>query len=171
MPVTAMKNLPDDAHVWIFGASSALNPEQSEVLLRAVEEFQRNWAAHGAPLTTAGDLRDQRFLVVAVEPSVDPSGCSIDRLFKLLQSLSGELGISLVDSGSIFYRDDRGEVQAATRDEFRNLAQRGAVTGESIVFDNAVQTLGDLRHGRWERPASQSWHGRLMAPAGAFVST
>ena len=167
MPVTRIESLPDDSHVWIFGASSPLTAEQSGVLLSSLERFQGEWAAHGAPLNSAHEVRDRRFLIVAVEPTVDASGCSIDRLFKLLGDLERKLAVSLIDSGSIFYRDGDGTVHVASRDEFRQLASAGSVTPDSPVFDNGVQTLGDLRHGRWEKPASRSWHGRLMPATSA----
>ena len=36
------------------------------------------------------------------------------------------------------------------------------VTGATVVFNNTVSTVGDLRGGRWEVPASESWHAALL---------
>jgi len=36
------------------------------------------------------------------------------------------------------------------------------VTLDTIVFDNTVTSVGDVRSGRWERPAAGAWHGRAF---------
>jgi hypothetical protein len=48
------------------------------------------------------------------------------------------------------------------RGRFRELAAAGAVSPDTVVFDNTVQSLGALRGGRWETPARASWHGRAF---------
>jgi len=52
------------------------------------------------------------------------------------------------------------------RRDFRKMAARGEVDGGTIVFDLAVQRLGDVRTGGWELPAASSWHARLLPSAG-----
>ena len=161
-------SLPDDARVWVFGADRPLDAPTSERLLGLVDAHLAQWAAHGAPLTSARDWRDDRFLTVAVDQrTAGASGCSIDALFRQLQTLERELGISIVGGGRVFYRDSKGQVQSADRATFTELAERGAVTPETRVFDPTVATLGAWRES-FERRASESWHGSLMpvAPGG-----
>jgi hypothetical protein len=78
-----------------------------------------------------------------------------------VQQLERELGLSLVGGGRVFYRTRNGDVNAVDREEFHGLAERGAITSNTPVFDTTVMTLGDWR-ARFEGPAERSWHGQLL---------
>lgn len=132
------------------------------MLLATVDGFLDAWQAHGRPLTSARDLREGRFLLVAVdEAAAGPSGCSIDALVREMRQLEHQLGIALVDHGPVVYRAG-AEIRRVSRDAFAELAASGAVSPDTLVFDNTVGRLGDVRAGRWETPASASWHGRVF---------
>ena len=162
MPIVPFDSLPDDARVWVFGAERPLTPAESTRLLGVTDAHLERWAAHGAPLTSARDWRDDRFLTIAVDQcTAGASGCSIDALFRQLQALEHELSLSIVGGGRVFYRDAAGAIRAVDRADFTTLAETGGVTPETIVFDPTVATLGAWRAG-FERPARQSWHGQLM---------
>jgi hypothetical protein len=162
MPIVPFASLPDDARVWVFGADRPLTAGEEARLLSVTDAHLAQWAAHGAPLASARDWRDGRFLTIAVDQrTAGASGCSIDALFRQLQALERELSLSIVGGGRVFYRDHTGSVQSTDRATFSDLAERGTVTPATIVFDPAVQTLGAWRSG-FERTARESWHGRLM---------
>jgi hypothetical protein len=148
--------LSNDAHIWIFGISPALDDAQSATLLRQVDAFLENWAAHGVPIRGARELREGSFLIIAADDKSERSGCSIDRMFGTLKSLERELNVQILDSTRVFLRD-RGAVRAVPRGEFRNLAN-----AETAVFDVTAEKLGDVRSGGWERRAGDSWHARLL---------
>ena len=151
-----MDQLSNDAHGWIFGISPALDAEKQSVLLRQVDAFLDQWHAHNVPIRGARELREGSFLVVAADAQREKSGCSIDRMFGTLKQLERDLGVAILDSNRIFYRD-RDEVRTVTRSNFRN-----AATPETPVFDVTVEHLGDVREGAWEKPAAQSWHRQLL---------
>jgi hypothetical protein len=157
--------LPDEARAWIFAAERALAPAEAERLLADVDAFLQGWKAHGSPLTCGREWRYERFLIVAVdERSAPPSGCSIDALVRSLKSLEGELGVSLLDHTPVWYRD-AGLLRRVDRAAFKSLAGAGEVGPDTIVFDNTLTRLGQLRRGEWERPARESWHRRAFFPA------
>lgn len=149
--------LSNDAHVWIFGISPALDEGQQAVLLRSVDAFLDDWAAHGAPIRAARELREGSFLIVAADAQSERSGCSIDRMFGTLRALEQQLGVTILDSGRVFFRED-GRVRAVGRGEFR-----GAASGETVVFDTTAEQLGAIREGGWELIAADSWHRHLLA--------
>ena len=64
----------------------------------------------------SGDLERGR-LYLPLE-DLRASGCSIDGLFRTLQTLERALGTRLVAGGRVFYRDARGAVCAVSRAEF-----------------------------------------------------
>lgn len=162
MPIVPFDSLPDDARAWVFGADRPLDAAGTARLLGVVDAWLAQWAAHGTPLTSARDWRDGRFLSIAVDQrAAGASGCSIDALFHQLQLLERELGIAIVGGGRIFYRDPSGRVQSTDRATFTDLAERGAVTAETPVFDPTVTTLGAWRAG-FERRAVESWHAQLL---------
>jgi len=162
MPIVPFDALPDDARVWVFGASDPLDDALAASLLRRVDAYLDQWAAHGAPLTCARDWRDRRFLVIGVDQSTaGASGCSIDALFRILQGLEQTLGTSLVAGGRVFYRDARGTVQCVDRATFSARARAGEIDGDTPVLDTTLTSLGALRE-QFERPASASWHAQLV---------
>lgn len=159
MPVVPFDALPDASRVWIFGSDRPLTEEGTTALLKGVDEFLGEWKAHGEPLTTGSQLRDDRFLIVAVDQSTaGASGCSIDGLFRVLQRLEPQVGASLVGGGRVYYRDGRGAVQSASRTEIASLVSSGAITKDTVVFDSTLTDLGAFRTG-FEKRAKESWIG------------
>ena len=166
MPGVPFDQMPDDARLWVFAAARPLDDAQQAELLAHVDAFLEQWAAHGAPVVGARDLRHDRFLLVAAdERATGVSGCSTDSLFRSLGALEQRLGTSLRDSSLVFWRDAEGAVQAAPRPAFRDAVRAGQVDADTPVFDNTVGSVGELRSGRWELPMRESWHGRAFGAA------
>lgn len=169
MPRIPFDRIPDSGRVWIFGSDRVLTEDEERRFLAAVDAFLDQWAAHGTPLTVAREWRYGRFILVGLdESSVPPSGCSIDAMVNTLKGLEQELGATFVDNTPVWYRDD-ANIGRVSRGEFKRLVESGAVDLESVVFDNTVTRVGQVRAGEWERPASESWHRRAffrgIAPA------
>ncbi len=159
-----LDGLPDSARIWIFGMTPALAAAAAERFLHGVDEFLDGWAAHGTPLRAARSLRYGRFLVVgADEAAASASGCSIDALVRAVRALAEAAGARLLGNEAVWYRDEQGEVVQASRAAFRREARAGRVGGASIVFDNAIGRMAELRAGRWEGPAAERWHAALLS--------
>ena len=151
-----IEQLGDEAHAWVFGISPSLDQSRQRVVLGRVEAFLEEWAAHGIPIRGACELREGSFLVVAADENREKSGCSIDRMFGLLRELERELGVRILDSTRVFFRENGG-VRTTGRGEFASVAN-----GETVVFDVTAEHLGEIRSGTWERPAERSWHRQLL---------
>ena len=95
------------------------------------------------------------------EAATGASGCSIDGLFRLLVQAEEGIGTSMVGGGNVYFRDEGGLVHCLPLPEFELLVTQGVVTGETIVYDTTVTTLGAYRE-RFERPARESWHAQLF---------
>jgi hypothetical protein len=164
MPAVPFAELPDAARIWIFASDRPLRGDDAHTLLRTVDEFLAQWKAHGAPLRCARDWRDDRFLVIGVDPTVEQaSGCSIDGLFRGLQTIERALGTRLVAGGRVFYRDAAGKPQLAARGDLGSLAARGILDAETPVFDTSITTAGGYRE-RFEQPARETWVASLISP-------
>jgi hypothetical protein len=162
MPRVSFEALPDHGRLWIFPSTEALSSAQSDAFLAEVDSFLDGWSAHGVPLRSSRDLRDDRFLVIGVDVDAEaPSGCSIDALVKRLRALGSELGVSLIDHAPVWYRGG-DDIRTASRAEFRSLAQSGEVSPHTAVFDTSLTTIGSFRAGKLERPAAETWHGKAF---------
>lgn len=157
MPRTSLSRLHDDARLWVFGISPALDAAQQQRLLERIDPFLDSWTAHGTPILSARDVLHGSFLAIAVERTAETSGCSIDRLYGTLQQLERDLGVTILDPQRIFFRHGDGRIDAMSRPEFRERADR-----HTLVFDTTVDELGAVRRGSWEKPAHESWHGKLL---------
>lgn len=155
MPLTDISRLSDDANIWIFGITPAI--ANADAMLARVDAFLNDWAAHGAPVLAARDLREGRFLIIAADKDAEKSGCSIDRLFALVRMLERDFGVMMLDPQNVFYRDETGSIRDTKRAAFRDVA-----TESTVVFDTTAATLGEVRGGAWERPARESWHKSLL---------
>jgi hypothetical protein len=162
MPIVPFENLPDASRVWIFGSDRPLSDEGTTMLLEGVEDHLTDWKAHGEPLTVGSQLRDNRFLIIAVDQTTaGATGCSIDGLFRVLQSLESAVGASLVGGGKVFYRDSHAQVQSTTRDRIPERVESGAITKDTVVFDTSLTDLGAFRKG-FEKRAKESWIAPMM---------
>ena len=151
-----IEQLSNDAHVWIFGISPSLDEQKSGVLLRQVDAFLDDWAAHGVPIPGARDLKEGSFLIVAADENREKSGCSIDRMFGTLRQLERDLGVQILDSNRVFFRE-ADQVRAIPRNDFRT-----AANAETAVYDVTAERLGDVRTGGWVKRAAESWHRHLL---------
>ncbi|MGH7636123.1 MAG: hypothetical protein ACREOK_00605 [Gemmatimonadaceae bacterium] len=162
MPVVRFNELPDHARVWVFASDRPLMGAEGERLLDGVDAYLEQWKAHGAPLRSARELRDDRFLAIGVDPTAEQaSGCSIDALFRRLQDVERELGTSLVAGGRVFYRGADGEIQVARRADVTTLSQTGELTHGTSAFDTSITDAQSWRE-RFERPARETWIASLL---------
>lgn len=176
MSLRPFDELPDSARLWIFGADRRPAPRQTARILERMRGFLQSWTAHREELAAGLDWRRHRFLLVAVDESrTAASGCSIDELMRCLGELEDETGVGLTDGAAVWFRDPRDgdRVASVSRGEFRELARAGVVGPDTTVYDLTVDRMSGLRAGRWELPASESWHASLLsesapeAPAGS----
>ena len=161
MPQKQLQDLPDTSRIWLFGISPALDEPKRARMLEQVDLFLRGWAAHNVPVTSAREILHDSFLLIAVDQKSETSGCSIDRMFGLLRQLERDLGVAILDPKLVFVRHGDGRIGAMTRDEFRASGDM-----HTVVFDTLAERLADVRGGRWERPAAESWHAKLLQRAG-----
>ena len=162
MPRIPFDNLPSDARLWIFPASRPLNEVERTRVLAEADAFIDQWMAHGVPLSAARDIRHDQFILIGVdERAAGVSGCSIDALVRRMGQLQNALNVELIENGPVLFRDGE-RIERVPRDRFAELASRGDVTPDTLVFDNTIATVGDVRSGRWEVRAADAWHGRAF---------
>ncbi len=158
MPRIGFEQLSEHARLWIFAAQRELDDPERARVLEEVDRFIDQWTAHNVPLTAARDWRQGRFLMVGVdEEAAGLSGCSIDALVRRMKVVQEELGVELVDNAPVLFKNG-GTIERVSRERFAELAETGAVSLDTPVFNNTLTRVGDLRAGCWEVRAEDSWH-------------
>ena len=162
MPLVSFDQLPADARLWVFAADRPLHADDANTLVQHVDQFLEQWKAHGQPLTVARDWRYDRFLLVGVdEASAGASGCSIDAMVRVLTDLEQQLKVQLLDHGPVLFRQG-DDITSLPRPAFAELARDHVISADTVVFNNTLTRVGELRAGKWETPARQSWHARAF---------
>jgi thiosulfate sulfurtransferase len=155
-----ISDLPETARVWIYGAEEALTVTQCQALKAHMEGFLAEWNSHQQKVMPGWQLVHDQFVIISAdETTMNISGCSIDSMFHALEAFNRASGLKFASSGNqVFYRDNTGVVCCVDRPTFGKLAKQGAVTEETIVFNNVIQTVGEFVALRWEVPMRDSWH-------------
>jgi hypothetical protein len=162
MSRVSFDELPSDGRLWIFPASRPLSDAEQRRVLAEADAFIDQWMAHGVPLSAARDIRHDQFVLIGVdERSAGASGCSVDALVRGMGQLQTVLGVELIENGPVLYRDGQ-RIERVSRDRFADLASKGEVNLDTVVFDNTLARVGDLRAGRWEVRAADAWHARAF---------
>lgn len=153
--------MPDEAKIWIYQSNRRLTDAEAADIGSMTREFTEGWAAHGTGLRASFQVLYNRFIVLAVDQQPQQAtGCSIDASVRFIQSLEERFQIDLLDKMNVTYR--LGEHLAhKPLAEFKKMAKDKAVSPNTIVFNNLVNTVGEFAE-FWEVPASESWHSRFF---------
>ncbi len=160
--VLSIDTLPDDARLWIYACDRELNELEELRVKEILTEFCAEWTSHGRSVESAADVIEGKFALIGGHiVDGDVSGCGIDKSTRALNAAASELGFEWLPGLTIHYRDDRGVPRSVSRPEFRRLVNEGVVTGDTLVFDLSIDTVGRFRRGEFERRASSTWHARV----------
>lgn len=153
--------LPEDTRVWIYQSNRKFTDQEVTEIDAAVKAFVEEWTAHGDELQGSYTIRYNRFIVLAVNQQIfQVSGCSIDGSVRFIQSLEQKYGVDLLDKMNVTYKTGEFVAYKSLLD-FKKMAKEKAVTKDTIVFNNLVNTLGEFQD-FWEVPAHESWHNRFF---------
>lgn len=154
-------SLSETSRVWIYQASRSFNAEELEEVKAGLDQFIKEWTAHGSELQAGYEIRYNRFIVIALDQTnATASGCSIDASVRFIQALEKKYDIDLLDKMNVSYK--QGEFVAyKTLIDFKKMAKNKSVSKNTIVFNNLVTNKLEYEN-HWEVPAEESWHGRFM---------
>ena len=153
--------LADHARVWIYQSNRPFSEREQLVLTSQINGFVYEWAAHGRDLLAAGGVLFNQFIVLAVdERKMGASGCSIDKSVNFMKDLAAQYDVSLFDRLTFTFLTN-SQVETATSSDFKRLFTEGAISADTLVFDNLVNNIGDLRT-TWLKPLASSWHKRFV---------
>lgn len=153
--------LPEESRVWIYQANRSFTEQEIEEISNKLSIFIENWAAHGSDLQAGYNVVYKRFIVIGLNQNMNnATGCSIDASVGFIQQLEKDYNVDLMDKMNVSYK--QGEFIAyKTLIDFKKMAKDKAVSKNTIVFNNLVNTVAEFKE-NWEVPASESWHSRFL---------
>ncbi|MFT3886099.1 MAG: hypothetical protein QM724_11935 [Flavobacteriales bacterium] len=162
-PVTlrSLASMPAHARVWVYKSARAFTPAERAAINEQGAAFVAGWSAHDLPLDAWAGTVGDHFLVIAVDQEqAAASGCGIDKSVRFVQELERGLGLRLTDRMVVLY-EAGDQVKAGTVEELPALLERGALTGDTLVYDDLVATKGDL-DARFRVPLRATWMARYL---------
>lgn len=153
--------LPEESRIWIYQSNRKFTDDEMSEIESLSREFIEEWTAHGAGLHGSFITKYNRFVIIAIDQSKQSAtGCSIDASVNFIQSLEKKYAVDLLDKMNVTFR--LGEfISYKPLIEFKKMAKEKAVSENTIVFNNLVNTVGEWQD-FWEVPAKESWHNRFF---------
>ena len=160
--IAKFETLPNNSRIWIYQANRKLSEQEVALIQEKTTNFLEQWTAHGSDLEAGFELKYNRFIVIGLnQANASASGCSIDASVRFIQSLEKEFDIDLLDKMNVTYYSGEYIAHKSLAD-FRKMAKSKSVSGNTIVFNNLVNTKAEYLE-NWEVPAKESWHNRFLA--------
>ncbi len=155
------KDLPDSARIWVYQSDRELNSSQTEEMSQALKDFVEEWTRHGKDLKGSFAILHNHFIVIGVDESFNQvSGCSIDASTHVFKRFEQQFGIDLFNKLNTAFRSG-DHINVVSMSDFQRFVREERIREDTTVFNNMVQTKGDLGIS-WEVPAAKSWHSRYF---------
>jgi hypothetical protein len=155
------ENLPEDSKIWIYQSNRKFSDYEFSEIESELKLFLDSWSAHGTSLEASYLLKYNRFLIIAVNQEVQSAtGCSIDSSVSFIQKLEQKYNVDLLDKMNVTFKNGEFIAHKSLID-FKKMAKEKAVTENTIVFNNLVNTIEEFNES-WEVPAIDSWHSRFF---------
>lgn len=158
---TDYKHLLDDtfhpgSRVWIYQASRLFSLGEALDIEELLHTFTTQWKSHGTPVKGNGYLFFGQFIVLmADETATGVSGCSTDSSVRLIKDIEQRFGVNMFDRTMLAFII-KGKVQLLPLSQLQYAADNGFITGDTLYFNNLVQTKEELETG-WIIPVKDSW--------------
>jgi hypothetical protein len=146
------------SRVWVYQSDRNLTEEEVSQIRLLAAAFVSNWTAHGSMLNASADVFFNRFVVIAADESqVLASGCSIDKSVGFVKDLEKHFNLNLLDRLNVAYIE-QDELKTFKLHELSEQVEKGNISPETVIFNNLVKTMSDLKT-QWRIPLKDSWMG------------
>lgn len=150
------------ARVWLYPSERVFTADEQALIFGSLKEFVPAWSSHGKKLQAAADILLNQIIVFAVDTTqMPPSGCSIDTSVALVRRFENQFGLTLLDNGRIFYKQDN-RLAVLRLPEIKNAVARQVIRPETPLLNMQAATWGELRENLFI-PAARSWMARYFA--------
>ena len=159
--IVDFKTMPDDSRIWIYQSNRDFNESEIGIINDKTISFLDNWQAHGKDLECSYSIIDKRFIIIAVNESVNPiGGCSIDFSLQLIKDISNTIGIDLLNRLVVNYRLDN-RLESLSLTDLKNKIKDGDFSPETIIFNTAINSKSELLN-NFEIDIRSSWLSKFI---------
>jgi len=149
--------VPDSSRVWLFGAQRLLSDKEFASIQNELSGFVFAWQAHGKNLTADFCVLNRCVVVVAVDESKEaPSGCSIDKVFHLLQSQKEKYDLDFFQRTLVWVLKGN-DICILNKLEVQAALDSGEIHRDAPTMNMLAQSLGDLKEKGLTMSLSDSW--------------
>jgi hypothetical protein len=141
--------------VWIYLSDKELNGDVLKGVLEAGQSFVKSWTAHENPLNGTFEVLNGRFIVVTVdETSYNASGCSIDKLLRLIKQLEVTHDIQLLNRLLVGYKTSDG-VEVIPSSSIKEKLVSKQLDENTLIFNVAASNSEE--YSKWLQPLKETW--------------
>jgi len=159
--IVDFKTMPDDSRIWIYQSNRDFNELEIGIINDKTISFLDNWQAHGKDLECSYSIIDKRFIIIAVNESVNPiGGCSIDFSLQLIKDISKNIEIDLLNRLVVNYKLDN-RIESLSLSDLKNKIKDGDFSPETIIFNTAINSKSDLLN-NFEIDIRSSWLSKFI---------
>lgn len=153
--------MPGHSRLWMFGTNRKLAALELDGLRQEMLDFVTGWQTHGNSLQADFEILHQGILLVAVDESMEPpSGCSIDKVFQVLQLYQQKNQLDFFQRLLIWWLD-KNELCIQTVSEVLSLVKSGEMKQDQKVFDMGHQNLQSFRNNPMIK-LNESWMAKKI---------
>ena len=139
---------PGNSKVWIYTSNREINVNEQVAIQSELDQFMKEWAAHGNSLFGEAKILEDRFVVLVVDESmVSASGCSIDTSVNFMKSIGQKFDIDFFDRLNMTIESD-GEKKRVHISELKDHE-------DAFVYNPMITSLSELRT-NWKVKVSES---------------
>tara|TARA_B100000809_G_scaffold200250_1_gene200479 strand:- start:5154 stop:5639 length:486 start_codon:yes stop_codon:yes gene_type:complete len=154
-------SLPNTARVWVYQSDRKFEKDDLAVIKEEATEFINSWTRHGDDLKGGYTVLHNQFLILALDESfANASGCSIDSSVRFIKKIESQLSVDLMNKLNVSFKDGEN-INIVPLADFQKYAKTDKICSETIVFNNMVQTKGEMAT-KWQVAAKNSWHQRFL---------
>ena len=159
--IVNFKAMPDDSRIWIYQSNRDFDESEIGIINDKTISFLDNWQAHGKDLECSYSIIDKRFIIIAVNESVNPiGGCSIDFSLQLIKDISNTIGIDLLNRLVVNYKLDN-KIESLSLSDLKNKIKDGDFSPETIIFNTAINSKSELLN-NFEIDIRSSWLSKFI---------
>ncbi|HET9430876.1 MAG TPA: hypothetical protein VFO70_06855 [Chitinophagaceae bacterium] len=142
--------------VWVYQCNRVFTLGEAIEVEDLLKEFVLQWKSHGEAVKGSAHLFFGQFIVLMADESATMvGGCSTDSSVRLIKEIEKKFSVNMFDRTTLAFII-KDKVQLLPLSQFAYAIENGFVDGETLYFNNLVQTKEELLD-KWIIPIRASW--------------
>ena len=149
-------NFHPGSKVWVYQSNRLFSLSEALEIEEKLKEFLMRWNSHGAPVKGEAHLFFGQFVVlIADETATGVGGCSTDSSVRAIKEIEQRFEVTMFDRMTLAFVI-KDKIQLLPMSQLSYAAENNFITGETLYFNNLVQTKKELEN-KWIIPVKDSW--------------